>query len=366
MDKEWLYQEYITKNRTTSDIARECGCKRNTIQQWLSTYKIKKPQNSIVREYKRDKAYQNREYLYEEHINKHRSISDIARENGVSFDAIQYNMRRTGVPCWSSTHTVDLRGEEENIIELYCTEKKSAFQISQIYSCSHRTILRLLSSNGINTRTRMEAQFNYHEKSISANYLDPDWLYNEHWEKGKSCVEIADELDVSPSTVRNQMDRLNVKRKNNAESKVGLMKGDKHPNWKGGMSSITQLLREYFSNNLAPLAAKRDNYTCQYCGKTHTILNIHHIVPFGKIVHTIIDEHPEYDARVAGDMQKLYDIVVSDERFTSLDNLITLCKECHLYKAHKYTKRRQSAAKPDGVREGSTTIESASSRKINE
>jgi len=38
-------------------------------------------------------------------------------------------------------------------------------------------------------------------------------------------------------------------------------------------------------------------------------------------------------------MQELYKIIVNDERFLDEDNLITYCKECHLFKIHKYKKR---------------------------
>ncbi len=42
MDKEWLYNEYILKDRTVEDIASSYGCKPNTIYSWLSKHKIKK------------------------------------------------------------------------------------------------------------------------------------------------------------------------------------------------------------------------------------------------------------------------------------------------------------------------------------
>ena len=42
MNKEWLYNEYVVKDRSSQDIADEYGCKQNTIQCWLSNHKIKK------------------------------------------------------------------------------------------------------------------------------------------------------------------------------------------------------------------------------------------------------------------------------------------------------------------------------------
>ena len=62
------------------------------------------------------------------------------------------------------------------------------------------------------------------------------------------------------------MHRLGLQTKNNSESKIGLMVGENHPNWKGGLSSLNHLLREYFHTNQMPRIAARDNYTCQLCG----------------------------------------------------------------------------------------------------
>lgn len=83
-----------------------------------------------------------------------------------------------------------------------------------------------------------------------------------HWDKGMSCKDIGLLYGVDPATVRRQMHRLGIETKSNSESKIGLMCGDKHPNWKGGVTPLNGLLREYFNANLSPKAAERDGYKC--------------------------------------------------------------------------------------------------------
>ena len=162
-----------------------------------------------------------------------------------------------------------------------------------------------------------------------------------HWDENKTCKEIGEMLgNIDAGTIRRQMQNLGIPTKTNSESKIGLMVGENHPNWKGGVSKLNALLREYFNTNLSPLVAKRDNYTCQLCGATHVILHVHHIKWFSEIVDEIMNEHPDLLPNNPKDMQVLYDIITHDERFLDLDNLITYCKDCHLYRIHEYKKKQ--------------------------
>lgn len=79
--------------------------------------------------------------------------------------------------------------------------------------------------------------------------------------------------------------------------------GDQHPNWKGGISALEfekkyGMLGEEWKI-LAQKIRKRDNFVCQYCGKKNST-SVHHIIP----------------ARINKD--------------NHFDNLITLCKSCHV------------------------------------
>jgi len=80
--------------------------------------------------------------------------------------------------------------------------------------------------------------------------------------------------------------------------------GDKSPTWKGGYKPYYGV--DWRANNRA--ARKRDNHTCQHCGKLQSdvsyTLEVHHIKPV-----------------------RLFDI--SNDANT-LDNLTTLCRPCHI------------------------------------
>jgi len=73
------------------------------------------------------------------------------------------------------------------------------------------------------------------------------------------------------------------------------IRGEKNFNWVGGSSRDRGLGWEYLSRQII----KRDDYTCQLCGKTNCVLHTHHIIPY----------------RISKD--------------NSSTNLITLCDSCH-------------------------------------
>jgi 5-methylcytosine-specific restriction endonuclease McrA len=57
---------------------------------------------------------------------------------------------------------------------------------------------------------------------------------------------------------------------------------------------------------------KRDNYTCQECGKVGGELNADHIIPFAILI-----------------LNKTYEQCLLDSSIWDINNGRTLCKECH-------------------------------------
>ena len=355
MDKDWLYDQYIIQNKSSQEIADEYGCRCNTIQCWLAKYKIKK--QIIPRKRIYSKQYQQEDYLIEEHINKHKSITELAKENQVSHDTIVHFLKKYNIKYWTVQNKTKYTQEQENeICRLYNEEKLSAYKIGQMYDTSHSVIIDIVERNGYKARTMQEAQFNYNKKEIPDLYKNADKLRYLYWDCGLNSVELEKILNIDAGCIRDQMHRLGIPTRSNAESKIGQMIGEKHPNWKGGICELNVLLREYFQINLAPIAAKRDNYTCQLCGATHTVLHVHHKKHFSQIVREIINKHPELN--IKDNKQELYNIITHDKEFLDIDNLVTYCKDCHLFKIHHY-KRHKIISNQASIEEGSETIEKA-------
>ena len=164
-----------------------------------------------------------------------------------------------------------------------------------MYNIGHTSIKRHLIKCDVEIRSYSGAQFAYNKKDRPKELDDYEWLYNEYWGLNKTSYEIGEYLNCDYGTVIRSMIKLNIPIKDSSQSKIGVMCGSDHPNWKGGITPLNLLLRGYFHTNLVPKVAERDNFTCQICGKTHTILHVHHIKFFSTIVNEIIQENPQYD-----------------------------------------------------------------------
>ena len=252
MDYDWLYNEYVIKDRSTQDIADEFGCKQNTIQCWLLKHNIKKDLTPKHHTY---------DYLYHNYIELHKTKEEIAKESGVNVEVISQYLRENNIPQWDyKEHNQDPYSAEQtqDIIYRYTVLNQSSPQIALVYGVSHRSILQCLRRNNIPRRTLSESQFAYNGKSFISALSDKELLQEWHWGQHLSCAEIGRQLGCDPDTVRRHMNALGIRTRNNSESKLGVMTGENHPNWQGGITPLHILLRGYFHTNLAPIAASRE------------------------------------------------------------------------------------------------------------
>ena len=84
-------------------------------------------------------------------------------------------------------------------------------------------------------------------------------------------------------------------------------KGNKHPDWKGGITSYAMKLRNSAEYKIwRSEVFERDNWTCQTCQERGVYLESHHKIPFCQLLKT------EFEYLI-------FDV----------DNGVTLCKDCH-------------------------------------
>lgn len=216
--------------------------------------------------------------------------------------------------------------DDKLIIDMYISGKSST-EIAKEFNTSHRTILLRLKKHAIDRRNLSESQWNFKNKKIPSDFYDKNIMENLYIKEGLSKKELGQRYNCDPCVIDRVLKSLGIQVRNNAESKKGLRTGEKHHNWKGGITSLTARLREYLSSyEFQKSILSRDGNKCKICGNKNN-LHIHHLIPFKNIVDRIIIQN--YPLSPADNIDELYNIAIKNEELNNTNNLITVCSMCH-------------------------------------
>lgn len=191
---------------------------------------------------------------------------------------------------------------KENLIKYYHIDNLSLSEIGLIYGCSCQTILNRMKEWNINRRSVSESLINReHDWGLKiSKALLGHKLSNETKKK------------ISKSNLGKIAWNKNLNKCNSNLIKYG-NKGEKHWNWKNGKSSIKKLFRQTSEYKFwRKKVFEKDNYTCQFCNKRGTYLEVHHIISI-KILFEL----------------KTIDIELYNDLIFNIYNGYTLCKTCH-------------------------------------
>jgi len=101
-------------------------------------------------------------------------------------------------------------------------------------------------------------------------------------------------------------------------AKLGKMIGEKHWNWKGGITPTRETIRKMLEyRQWIYDVFRRDDYSCQICGKKGGNLEVDH---YPKRFAQILDE---YNIQILGEARNCKEL-------WSINNGRTLCENCHL------------------------------------
>lgn len=245
---------------------------------------------------------------------------------------------------------------DEEIKDMYINQMLSTVKIAEHFGCSARTIGLKLERMGIKRRSLIEAQYASTGRHEPQEFQSYETMYELYVEQKLNKDELGKRFGVSPSCVGRALMRLGIPVRGTSEAQRGMRNGDKHPNWKGGITPLTLRIREYYQLHLAPIIRERDGYKCQLCGNNSN-LHTHHIRHLSDIINEILEEHADLDP--VDDINILYNIIIRDSRFLDLDNLITYCSDCHI-NIHK----SQLAAKSHNEKRSTTIPKGSTSQAI--
>lgn len=184
------------------------------------------------------------------------------------------------------------------ITELY-NSGLSLKEVGDIFSITMASVLNILKTKGIETRSKSEG-----------NVLK--------WENDEFRQNQINKKKGKPSGALGKNWRLNhIKKSPN-------IKGENNPNWKGGKTKLSLLVRNSAEYSFWRMSVfRRDFFTCQHCGAKNKkgercvfFFDADHIYPFSKI----LDDFNITSIEEAISCEKLWDT----------ENGRTLCRDCHI------------------------------------
>lgn len=209
------------------------------------------------------KYFIERDWLYNQYVNKERSIRDIAGELGMMHSALRYRMKKLGIPRRTSKegnvilHRNNTYWDKDWLYNQYIVERKSASEIGKICNADSSIIKRWLKKHNILVRSSLEGLCLFQLKKEKKKYMDREWLYHQYIELQKNGTEVAKICGCGRTTIYTWLDRLKIPRRYIAETlkkwyednkisdevlkkmsdaHIGKYTGSSHWNWQDGKS----------------------------------------------------------------------------------------------------------------------------------
>jgi len=273
--REYFVQEYLINHKTREQLAKENGVSVATIKTHLYEKRVVRP--ALIAEDELRRMY----------VDEKKTMKEIAKVLGHDRNAVARAIKAYGIK--RENHYVQYDDTlDDEWISLYLDEGLSTFEIAKQYHCSHGTVKKHLQHCGIDIRNMSDAQrISRNLDVLPAETHDYDTMYMLYVDQHLSLKELGQRYNCAPHAIRKCLTKLGINIRSLSEDRIGKYVGDKHPNWKGGITPLDLRLREYFATNLAPLCRQRDHFKCQMCG-SKKYLHCHHIVQFSTIVNNII------------------------------------------------------------------------------
>lgn len=176
--------------------------------------------------------YRQKAWLYQQYHLFGRSMSDMAEIADVSETAIFKNMKKHDIPRRDAAYaaskamgTDDRLWDEEWLREQYVDKGKLASEIADMLDVHPTTVGRFLDKMDIGKRSDSETnRLAQEEKFSHREYYNENWLRHQYQTLGKSTLEIANEYGWSKNAVNRALERHGIQIRSNTAANLNRYK----------------------------------------------------------------------------------------------------------------------------------------------
>jgi transposase-like protein len=312
-DRAWLVNAYVVETKSLSQIAKELGVTTIGVHYWVKKHGIPRRTVSEGLLLQRGNGL-TLEFLQREYIEKKRTMSDIALEVRCHPTGVRDSLIRFGIPLRGVKEANRLKHGKMISAEFlqleYVEKKRSVPDIARELQCSESTVFKWMDEHKIERRSiQLSKLLAGEHPEISREVLEREYYQNK-----KGCSEIADMLGSTRENVRCWMRYYGMKARSMPEAVSIAASGPRNPHYydgrfaeRAGMRATAQF------RNLKKAVFARDNYTCQLCG------------------------HQEPACPTRKEMLEYQHITRNMDRFFDPTNGICLCNRCHMANGDMHT-----------------------------
>lgn len=141
-NRNWLFNEYLIKDRQAKDIAKECGINQRTLREWISIHDLPNKHEYKIRDLSKD-------ILYQLYVIEHKTSPEIAEIYKVSDKTICDLLRKYDIHVNTRSEALKIYYEEKGGYEK-AREKYGSFEHRVAISCRQHNI-SIEEFNGFST-----------------------------------------------------------------------------------------------------------------------------------------------------------------------------------------------------------------------
>ena len=233
---DWLRKQYHDYEHNLNEIGEKCGVNDSTILYWMDKFGIKRrskkeaiqnsdftPGEHLLSEEASTGKLDDEQWLRQQYHGNERTLEDIGDECGVTAATVLKRMRDFGIERRSTKQAAevskltgrDLPDEavkklqsEQWMREQYCEKGRvTDNDIAEELNVSPETVRNWLRKHGIEVRGVYESRL---LEADTEKLNDEEWLCEQYIERRRSSFDIADELNTSAATVRKRLEHYGV------------------------------------------------------------------------------------------------------------------------------------------------------------
>ena len=246
-------------------------------------------------------------------------ISEILKLNRrtVTMNLIEYGLKedtKHNKRRRVDTH-LDLNILSKRLYDDYIVKNMTISQLMKKHKFTRYKVKQLLKQFGI-----VKQKNKTKEKQI---YDDSTLLYTKYVEERKSIQLIASELNCSDNTISRKLKKYGIKTRKNHVPKEYREKA--YSNYK----LLLNRSRRKFNGVLRIKRLRIDKQKCYICDNNKK-LEVHHIKTIQEMVDNTLEYFKNIDISIKEHRYFISDLVQQRYDYNDLNNIITLCKNCHI------------------------------------